>query len=245
MRFMLIHKNDTRTEAGEKPSPQSVDAMRAFIGEVAQAGKLIEGEGLKGSKDRIRLVFRQGRATVKHGPYAGANELPAAMLVLNVRTRDQAIGWAERYGKLLGDGELELAKLIQPWDVGLVPEPAAPPLQFLLIDMADAATEASGRSAKQKTALTRLRTEMAKAGVLVRSIELAPSAKAKRLRFQNDDVVVFDGPFSESKELIGGFLALELSGFDEAILLGRRYLSSQGGTQEVDLRIVEQLEESF
>jgi hypothetical protein len=242
MRFILMHKNDPHTEAGEKPPLELVQQMGAFIGEHAQAGKFLDGAGLGASKTRTRLVFRQGRATIKHGPYQGENELPAAILLLRVATRDQAIGWAERYGKILGDGEIELGKLNEPWDIGVMPEPPNPPLQFLLIEKADASTEAGGRSAKQKADLTRLRTEMAKAGVLTRSLELAPSAGAKRLKFRNNDLAVMDGPFAESKELIGGFSLMELSGMDEAIALCRRYAAILGGTLEIDLRVVDQFE---
>ena len=156
--------------------------MGAFIGEYAQTGRFIDGAGLGASKTRTRLVFRDGRCTVKHGPYRGEHELPAATLLLKVRTREEAIGWAERYGKILGDGEIELGKVTEPWDLGLMPAPENPPLQMLLIEKADPATEAGGRSPKQKADLTRLKTEMTKAGVLVRAVQLQPSAKAKRLR---------------------------------------------------------------
>jgi hypothetical protein len=43
-----------------------------------------------------------------------------------------------------------------------MPPPENPPLQILLIEKADAATEAGGRSSKQKAELTRLETEMTK-----------------------------------------------------------------------------------
>jgi hypothetical protein len=177
---------------------------------------------------------------VKHGPYRGEHELPAAMLLLKVKTRDEAIGWAERYGKILGDGEIELGKVNEPWDLGLMPPPEDPPLQLLLIEKADQATEGAGRSPQQKAAISRLRTEMTKAGVLVRSLKLQPSAKGKRLRFTNNDLRVLDGPFVESKELIGGFAVLDLSGMDEAIALARRYAEILGGTLEMDLRLVDQ-----
>ena len=75
---------------------------------------------------------------MKHGPYRGEHELPAATLLLKVRTREEAIGWAERYGKILGDGEIELGKVNEPWDIGLMPAPENPPLQILLIEKADA-----------------------------------------------------------------------------------------------------------
>ncbi len=72
-----------------------------------------------------------------HGPYRGEHELPAAILLLKVRTREEAIGWGERYGKILGDGEIELGKVNEPWDIGLMPVPENPPLQMLLIEKAD------------------------------------------------------------------------------------------------------------
>jgi hypothetical protein len=239
MRFMIMHKNDPQTEAGKPPPMELVGKMGEFIGEHAKAGRFIDGAGLGGSSTRTRLVFRNGQCTAKRGPYRGEHELPAATLLLKVRTREEAIGWAERYGKILGDGELELGKVNEPWDIGLMPAPENPPLQMLLIDKADQATEAGGRSPQQKAALSRLKTEMTKAGVLVRSLALQPSSKGKRLVFADNALQMIDGPFAESKELLGGFAVLELSGMDEAVELCRRYAEILGGTLEIDVRLVD------
>lgn len=241
MRLMIMHKNDPNTEAGKPPPMELVNAMGELIGEYAKTGRFLDGAGLRASATRTRLRFRKGRCTIKHGPYAGEHELPASTLLLKVRTREEAIGWAERYGKILGDGEIELGKVNEPWDIGLVPPPEDPPLQMLLIDKADAETEAGGRSAKVKADLSRLRTEMAKAGVLVRSIDLRPSSEGKRLVFTKNDLRVVDGPFAESKELLGGFAVMDLSGMDEAIAMCRRYAAILGGTLEIDVRTVEAL----
>jgi len=239
MRFMIMHKNDANTEAGNPPPMALVQEMGAFIGEHAQAGRFLDGAGLAGSSTRTRLTFRDGRCTTKQGPYRGERELPAATLLLKVRDRAEALGWAERYGKILGDGELELGKVNEAWDIGLMPVPENPPLQMLLIDKADQATESGGRSPQQKAAISRLKTEMTKAGVLVRSLALQPSAKAKRLVFTNHQLRIIDGPFLESKELIGGFAVLEMSGMDEAIEMCRRYAKILGGTLEIDVRLVD------
>jgi hypothetical protein len=244
MRFMMMHKHDPHTEAGLPPSMEIIEKMGQFIGGHAQAGRLLDGAGLGASKTRTRLTFRDGTCTVKHGPYRGEHELPAAMLRLKVKTREEAIGWAERYGKILGTGEIELGKVNEPWDIGLMPAPENPPLQFLLIEKADQVSEAGTRSGKQKAELTRLRTEMTKAGVLVGATQLQPSAKARRLLFTSNDLRVIDGPFSESKELIGGFAVLELSGMDQAIALSRPYAAILGGTLEIDIRPLAELEEA-
>jgi len=243
MRFMMMHKNDPQTEAGVPPPPELVQKMGAFIGEHVQSGRFIDGAGLAGSRTRTRLTFRGGRCTVKHGPYRGENELPAATLLLKVRTREEALGWAERYGKILGDGEIELGKVNEPWDIGLMPAPENPPLQMLLVEKADAATEAGTRTPQTKAELARLKTEMTKAGVLVRAIKLQPSRVGKRLVFSDNQLKVFDGPFAESKELIGGFSVMELGDIDEAIALCRPYAAILGGTLEIDIRPLDLSEE--
>jgi hypothetical protein len=244
MRLMMMHKHDAKTEAGVKPPPELIHEMGAFIGEFAKTGRLIDGAGLGASKTRTRLRFRNGECTTKHGPYQGENELPAASLLLKVKTREEALGWAERYGKILGDCDLELGKVTEAWDLGLMPEPPNAPLQLLLIEKADAVTEAGERSTKQKADITRLKTEMTKAGVLQRSMRLQPSSKAKRLFFENNDLTVVDGPFAESKELLGGFAVLELKDIEEALDVTRRYAKILGGTLEVDLRLVDTTEDA-
>ncbi len=245
MRFMIMHKHDANTEAGVMPPAKLIQEMGAFIGEYLKDGRFLDGAGLGASKTRTRMIFRDGRSSVKHGPYHGEHELPASTLLLKVRTRDEAIGWAERYGKILGDCELELGKITEPWDLGVMPMPENPPLQILLIEKADEATEGGGRSSKTKGELTRLRTEMTKAGVLVSTLHLQPSAKAKRLVFTKNDLRVLDGPFAESKELIGGFTVMELAGgMDEAISMCRRYAEILGGTLEIDVRTVDTSEQA-
>jgi len=80
---------------------------------------------------------------------------------------------------------------------------------------------------------------MTKAGVLVRTHRMQPSAKAKRLTFTNNQLHVLDGPFAESKELLGGFAVMELEGMDEAIALCKPYAEILGGTLEIDVRLCE------
>lgn len=240
MRFIMMHKNDPHSEAGLPPSKQIIDDMGAFIGEFMKSGKFLDGAGLLGSKARTRLVFRGGECTTKRGPYKGEHELPAKMLFLETRTLEEALGWAERYGKILGDGEIELGKVTEPWDLGVVPAPANPPLHYMLIEKADKQTESGGRSPQVKAALSRLETEMSKAGVLQRGYGLKPSSDAKRLTFTNNELRVVDGPFAESRELIGGLSVMELSGYEEVIELCKRYAKILGGTLEIDLRVVDQ-----
>lgn len=235
MRFIVMHKNDPHTEAGELPPPELIAQMGAFVGEHARAGRFLDGAGLSGSRNRTRVTFRAGKGEVKHGPYAGGNELPAEMLMVKVASRDEAIRWAERYGAVLGDGEIEVGAVNEPWDLGMMPRPADAPLRFLFVVKADATSEA-GRPRPQAEALATLTAEMREAGVLTGEQRLKPSAEAKRLTFTANALKVTDGPFAESKELIGGFSILELPDTDAAIELTKRYAAILGGTLEVDVR---------
>ncbi len=55
-------------------------------------------------------------------------------------------------------------------------------------------------------------------------------------RFTNHHLRVIDGPFTESKELVGGFAILRFDSIDEAMTEARRYAEVVGGTVEIDLR---------
>jgi hypothetical protein len=84
---------------------------------------------------------------------------------------------------------------------------------------------------------------MTKAGVLVRAHRLEPSSMGKRLNFTKGKLSIVDGPFAESKELLGGFAILELSGIDEVVEVSKRYADILGGTLEIDVRVASASEE--
>lgn len=66
-------------------------------------------------------------------------------------------------------------------------------------------------------AYMRFNEEMQRAGVLVASEGLNPSAPGARIAVKNGKRHVVDGPFAESKELVGGFYLIEVDSLDEAI----------------------------
>jgi len=59
--------------------------------------------------------------------------------------------------------------------------------------------------------------EMHKAGVLVAAEGLNPAGRGARVQAKNGHRTVVDGPFAESKELVGGFYILDVGSLDEAI----------------------------
>jgi hypothetical protein len=59
--------------------------------------------------------------------------------------------------------------------------------------------------------------DMAKAGVLILTEGLNPAGKGARVGIAGGKRAVLDGPFAESKELVGGFYLIEVPSLDEAI----------------------------
>src|SRR5262245_18528725 len=67
------------------------------------------------------------------------------------------------------------------------------------------------------SAYMRFNEEMYKAGVLVASEGLNPGGRGARVEVKKGRRAVVDGPFAESKELVGGFFIMEVKSLEEAI----------------------------
>ncbi len=238
MKFMVMHKHDKRTEAGQMPSAEFIAAMGALVGGMAKSGKLLDGEGLGASKSRSRLTFENGERTVLHGPFSGSNELPAGFAKITVRSRDEAIAAATKIGEAIGgDLEIEVGKIHEAWDLGLCDQPPDAPERYLIVHKATPNSEAG-----KVPDLDEVMREMSRQGILNASATLAPSSRAKRLTWRGGKHTTVDGPFAESKELIGGYAILDLTSIDECLAFTHQYaelLLTAQDTLEIDIRPVD------
>ena len=78
--------------------------------------------------------------------------------------------------------------------------------------------------------------EMHRAGILVASEGLNPSAKGARVAVSQGKRQVVDGPFTESKELVGGFYIIDVPSLDEAIAWALRAPSGFGHDDVLEIR---------
>jgi hypothetical protein len=232
MRVISMHKVDAAMEAGGMPSRELIQGMGKLIGEMRRAGAFLDGEGLRRSATRVRLRFSGGERTLQNGPYAGSNELVAGVAMLKVRDMDDAIGWATRYAQAIGEAELEIGPVTEGWDLGVMAKPADAPLRCLLLHKADADSEAGKPLPKTAAAaLTKLTNEMTKAGVLLASERLGPSSQGARMKVAAKRATVVDGPFAESKELIAGYVMLEVPSLQVACEWGTRFADVIGDVE--------------
>jgi hypothetical protein len=87
-------------------------------------------------------------------------------------------------------------------------------------------------------ATMRFNEEMVKAGVMVAAEGLHPSSTGARVRFDHGKRSVVDGPFTETKELIGGFWLIQVKSREEAIEWVKRCPVGDDGVSEIEIRQV-------
>jgi hypothetical protein len=109
-------------------------------------------------------------------------------------------------------------------------------MMLIRLDPADAPT--IGPDPALTEDMDRLIEEMTKAGVLLDTAGLRPIEEAVRIRLSDGEVTVLDGPFTESKEVIGGYCLLQTRSREEAVEWGSRFLKLHGPawTMEVEIR---------
>ena len=86
--------------------------------------------------------------------------------------------------------------------------------------------------------VARLADGTARAGIHLASVTMRPSARGRRYRNSAGAVSVMDGPFTESKELVAGYVIVSATSLDDASRWAQQYIGAVAA-DEVDLRELE------
>lgn len=90
-----------RMEEGQGQPPQALfDAMDAYIGEQAGAGRFLDGGGLFGTEDAVNFLVRKGEVSRVDGPYAEAKEVVGGWALLQYDTLEDAIEGQREFAEL-------------------------------------------------------------------------------------------------------------------------------------------------
>ena len=110
-------------------------------------------------------------------------------------------------------------------------------MRFLMLVYPDRAAESGGvPDAKAVEEMMQYNEALAKAGVLISLDGLHPSSKGARVHFPGGKPRVSDGPFTEAKEIVGGFWMLDVKSKEEAVDWAKRVPATN--TNFVELRQV-------
>ena len=110
MKFMILVKGNRDTEAGKMPPESLIAEMAAYHEELAKAGVLVDGSGLKPTQRGWRIKYaKNGKRTFVDGPFTEAKEIVGGYTIINVKSREEAIAWTKRYpNPSLDGGEAEI-----------------------------------------------------------------------------------------------------------------------------------------
>lgn len=223
MRFIVMHKVPARYETGEIDQ-REISEMGAFIQSAIKEGVFTNGAGLLPKVPRVRVIVRGGECEVEVGARCRNNVL-AGFALLKVANRDEAVEWTKRFGRFIKDGEMEIGRVTEMWDLGFAPKPANAPERYLALMMANAESEAGAPPSEQEQrAMGVFIDEMVKKGVLQVTEGILPSRLGHRLTFKDGKrVTTVDGPFAESKELISGFSIINVPSKAVALEWAEKY----------------------
>jgi hypothetical protein len=120
-RYIVMLRSDATTESGKMPGEKTLAEMGALMGELAQSGALLGGEGLKPSAQGARVEFRNGKPRVTDGPFAESKEMIAGYTLIQVATKAEAVEFAKRWlaihaGVGVQEAQIEIRPLFEAED---------------------------------------------------------------------------------------------------------------------------------
>jgi hypothetical protein len=125
MKFMILVKATKDSEAGKKPTESLMAEMMGFHEEMAKAGVLVDGAGLRASSNGWRIKYdKSGKRTFVDGPFTETKELVAGYTIIDVSSREEAIAWTKRFPNPSldrGEAEIEVRPFFELEDFGDLP----------------------------------------------------------------------------------------------------------------------------
>ncbi len=121
MLFMLIVKASANSEAGQLPSPELREAMTRYNEELVKAGVRVMAKGLHPSSNGMRISFPEpgGAPVVMEGPFGATEDVVAGFILIEVKSKEEAVRWAMRMPdpQGFGEGQIELRQVFEAPDI--------------------------------------------------------------------------------------------------------------------------------
>jgi hypothetical protein len=239
MQFLILSKGDDESEGARAAD---AGAMQRYRDALRQAGVLRLAGELLPSRHGARLAFAGNAWSEQPGPFAQPLDVVAAFVMIDVRSRDEALTWASRWpgrdGSEIEVREAGCAAGCAGFDV-TASAPASGRARFMVLLKSDADEEAGVYPPPGIIdAMMRHNEEGVRAGIVLAGEGLKPSVQGARIRFDGASRSLLDGPFTEAKELIAGFWLIEARSLGQACDWARRYPYPRRGRVDVEVRQV-------
>jgi class 3 adenylate cyclase len=107
MRFAIVVKANDASETGAMPGEDSLREVVEYHEELEKAGVLYDAMGLTPTREGWRIRYSGEGPTVVKGPFVDAKDQVAGWTIIQVRSREEAMGWAMRFPWPTPDKEIE------------------------------------------------------------------------------------------------------------------------------------------
>jgi len=229
MHFMLlfIDRRDART--GE---PAGMGELKRFAGELASQGKLRRAAPLGPEAAGARIRVRDGKAFVVDGPFAESKEVLGGFWIVDVASRDEAIEIARRAFEL---GEPRPHARSGTIEVHLVRARHTFPdsgegTPFLLAFRMEPGLIPDRAKMQEMMAYGE---KLVREGKQYETAPLADDPPPARIQSRRGKTLVTDGPFAETKDVVGGYSLVRAANRADAIELAKRFPHAKWGPVEV------------
>ena len=246
MKFLCAVYFEPKVLEGMSPN-EGAEVTRASVQyneELRKAGSFIAASALDWPKSAKTVRSRNGKIAMTDGPFAETKEVLGGFIFIEARDMEEAVRIASgipmaRYGSIevrpemsFGEdsGEPKLS------DSSYLRTAATNRLKYLCAVYLEPET-LQRLSAKEREELDRdslaYDQELMKKGHFLAAAALQSVKTAKTVRSRGGRIAMTDGPFAETKEVLGGFIFIEARDMDEALRIASGIPMAKYGSIEV------------
>jgi len=227
--YMLLFIDRKGTASGEAAG---MAELSRFAGELASQGRLPRAVPLHPASAGARVRVRDGMAFVTDGPFAESKEALGGFWIFEAKSRDDAIEIARRAYETgeprpearHGAGEVHLVRGRYTFpDSG----EGKPFLLAFRMEPGLTPDDAKGREMRAYG------ETLVREGKMFETAHLAQDPPPARLESRRGKTLVTDGPFAETKDVVGGYALVRGASRAEAIELAKRFPHAKWGPVEV------------
>jgi len=236
MKYMLlIHIAEDAMSESERD--QCYKDSAGLTRELHQAGQYLSANPLQSIATATSVRVREGKRFVTDGPFAETREQLGGYFLVDVKDKDAAIDIASRIPGAR-KGSVEIRSIVE-LDGLPKPDRAAESKQgikYLLLSYDDEKHWENVGKAAHLDAMNeavKLTHQLNDKGQYLLAAPLEPGKTATTVRVRDGKRLVTDGPFAETREVLGGFYLINVGHLDEAIDVAGKHPGVRVGTVEI------------
>lgn len=212
--YLLMTLEDEQAHASQSPKAVSelIEESAAYGEELRRDGRLVDRGRLRPSKEGKRVRSQGGKLVVQDGPFGEEGKALGSYHWIRASSLDEATALAARVPALPSD-----AIDVRPLMKGAMPaDKDAKPGKLLACGVLGNSASEEGWIAVMEQIDEETRGRFPEASFLG-GLRLAPPGRGRRITTRGERHATLDGPFLESKEVIGGLFVLRMANIAEAV----------------------------